>query len=217
MDKYKIDYWNNIKVGSIVQLDDEQTLEFLLTQKLPVSSNGADFEVVRIKELSLNEGSVKMKLVYLQLNDILWYLVISDICGEISLKIFYQPDDFNFGNREDVVKDGSLYVFAAPEDEQNYSVKDLLLTTHLEEGDIEYNSMNGVMYGTSNEDGIDEDFLTLVELHTETKCQDTDLLIIELCSIKNRLAKNIDIDNINSFIMYLKGNLVQINDVEVLN
>lgn len=94
MNKYNIDYWNKIKIGSIVQLDDQQTLEFLLEQGMPVSSNGADFEVVRIKDLSLNDDSVKMKLVYLQLEDIVWYLVVNNLEGEISLKIYYQPDSF---------------------------------------------------------------------------------------------------------------------------
>ena len=79
MDKHSQAYWNKIRVGSIIQLDDTQTLEFLIENGKAVSSNGADFEVVRMKDISLNDGSVKMKLVYIQLDDVVWYLIVWNI------------------------------------------------------------------------------------------------------------------------------------------
>jgi len=223
MDRYSIDYWNKIKVGSIIQLDDQQTLEFLLAEGLTVSSNGADFEVVRVKDISLNDDSVQMKIVYLEFKDILWYLVVLNTGGEISLKIYYQPDDFIFGNRKDMLENECFYLFEAPEDEDNVIPEDLIFSTKIEDEEIEYKSFYGVMYGTSVEEGK-EDFATVVELSTKEDCEDTDLLIIELCNvaIENQPEEYedsepiVDIDSSNSFIMYLKGCSVEMNDVEIL-
>lgn len=226
MDKKEtIEYWNKIKVGSIIQLDDTQTLEFLLNEGMPVSSNGADFEVVRLKELSLNDGSVKFKLVYIQLKDIVWYLAVWNIEGEIKLKIYYEPDWFNVGSREDMLENEFYHLFEAPDDEENVIVEDLSFSTTIDDEDVVYNSLLGVMFGSSIEDG-EEDFATVVDLFTEDETEDTDLLIIELCNatVHEQLDEDgytvddpiVDIDHSNSFITYLKGCSVELNDVEVL-
>lgn len=226
MDKYSQEYWNKIKVGSIIQLDDTQTLEFLIEQGKKVSSNGADFEVVRVKDISLNDGSIKMKVVYIQLDDIVWYLIVHNVEGEIKLKIYYQPDDFVFGNREDLLENECFYLFDAPEDEENVVAEDLVFTTHWEEDATIYKSLLGVTYGTSTEAGEKDDFVTVVQMATEIECDDTDLLIIELCNVevKEQLDNDgytegepiVDIDSSNSWVMFLRGCSVEMNDVEVL-
>ena len=225
MNKYEISYWNKIKVGSIIQLDDTQTLEFLLDRGLTVSSNGADFEVVRIKDLDLNNNSIKMKVVYIQFDDILWYLVISNINNEIILKIYYQADDIIFGNRQDLLDNQCFDLFEEPEDENSIIIEDLNFATQIDEDGIIYNSLLGQMNGLSKEDGENHDFVTVVELSTETECEDTDLLIIEASSlsVKEQIEDGyligeptVEIDALNSFIMFLRGCLVQFNDVEVL-
>jgi len=222
--KYTAEYWNKIKIGSIIQLDDTQTLEFLLEEGMPVSDNGADFEVARIKELSLNDGSVKMKLVWMQLKEIVWYLVVHEVDGEIKLKIYYEPDWFNVGNREDMHENDCQFLFEAPEDE-DAEPEELSFATAIEDEGIEYKSFLGVMFGTSLEDGT-EDFVSVVDLSTDTECDDTDLLIIELCNatVEEQLDDEgytiddtiVHIDHLNSFVMYLKGCSVEMNDVEVL-
>ncbi len=231
MDKNSQAYWNKVRVGSIVQLDDTQTLEFLIEQDKEVSSNGADFEVVRIKDISLNEGSVKMKIIFLQFDDILWYLIVEDVEGEIKLKIYYQPDDFVFGNREDMLENNYFYLFEAPEDEENVVAEDLVFTTHWEEEDVEeiavYDSLLGVTYGTSVEAGESDDFVTIVSMTTEVECEDTELLILEFCNVEveeqldddgyTEADPIVDIDSANSWVMFLRGCSVQMNDVEILN
>ena len=226
MDKYSQAYWNRIRVGSIIQLDDTQTLEFLLEQDKEISSNGADFEVVRIKDISLNDASIKMKLVYIQFDDILWYLIVWDLSGEIKLKIYYQPDYFECGNREDILEKECFYLFEAPDDEENVIAEDLVLTTNWEEEDAVFGSMHGVTYGTSVESGEEDDFATVVSMTTETECEDTDILILEFCKVEvvEQLDDEgyteddpiINIDSTNSWIMFLKGCSVEMNDVEVL-
>jgi hypothetical protein len=225
MDKYKENYWNKIKVGSIIQLDDTQTLEFLLENGMPVSSNGADFEVVRVKDLSLNDDSVKMKLVYIQLDDILWYLVVHNVENEITLKIYYQPDDIDFGNRQDLLDSDCYYLWEEPEDVDNIVLTDLVFSTEIDEDGIIYKSLIGAMHGTSVEVGEKDNFATVVELSTETECEDKDFLIIEVCNVEveEQLEDGylvggpiVNIDTSNSFVMFLRGCSVQMNDVEVL-
>ena len=225
MDKYKANYWNKIKVGSIIQLDDTQTLEFLLENGHPVSSNGADFEVVRVKDLSLNDGSVRMKLVYIQLDDILWYLVVHNVENEITIKIYYQPDDMDFGNRQDLLDADCHFLFEEPADADNIVPEDLVFATQIDEGGTIYKSSVGIMHGTSVEKDEEDDFATVIELSTETECEDKDFLIIEVCNVEVEEQvedgylvgdPTIDIDSSNSFVMFLRGCSVQINDVEVL-
>lgn len=226
MDKYQKAYWNKIHVGSIIQLDDMQTLEFLVEQGVNVTEHGADFQVVRIKDMSLNDGSIKMKIVWLQLDDILWYLTVWNVEGEIKLKIYYQPDDFICGNRLDLLKRECFYMFEAPEDEENVIAEDLVFTSTWDEDDIVYNSLHGVVYGTSVEDGK-EDFATVVSMTTEEECEDTDVLIIELCNVDVEEQVDNDgyadgepevhINSTDSWVMLLKGCSVEMNDVEVLN
>lgn len=226
MKKDSQEYWNKIKVGSIIQLDDTQTLEFLMEQDLPVSSNGADFEVVRIKDISLPDNDMSLKFVSIQLGEVLWYLAVWTVGGEIKLKIYYQPDDFEFGNRFDLLESECFYLFETPEDEENVVAEDLVFTTNWEEGDTIYTSPHGVMYGTSVESGESDDFATVVEMTTETECEDTDLLIIEFCNVEveEQLDEDgyteadpiVDVDSSNSWVMFLRGCSVQMNDVEVL-
>ena len=226
MDKYSQAYWNKIRVGSIIQLDDTQTLEFLINEGKEVSSNGADFEVVRIKDISLNDDSIKLKLVYIVLDDIIWHLAVWNVEGEIKLKIYYQPDYFEFGNRSDLLERECFYLFEAPEDEENVVPEDLVFTTHWEEENAVFTSMHGVTYGTSVEAGEDDDFATVVSMTTDAELEDTDILILEFCKaeVEEQLDDEgytiddpiINIDSTNSWVMFLKGCSVEMNDVEVL-
>ena len=226
MNKYDIQYWEKAKVGSIIQLDDTQTLEFLLDQGKEVSDNGADFEVVRIKNFSLNDNTVKIKMFFIQYEDIVWYLVVKVLDKEAIVKVYYEPDDFECGNREDMLQNECFFLFEAPEDEENVIAEDLVFSTEIEEGDDIFKSDMGVMFGSCTEDGK-EDFATVVELFTKSENENPDLMIVELnnVNVEEQLDEDgyteddpiVDIDSSDSYIMYLQGCSIELNDVEILN
>ena len=226
MDKYNVQYWDKAKVGSIIQLDDTQTLEYLMEQGKKVSEHGADFEVVRIKKLSLNDDSIKIKIIYIQLEDMVWYLIVKTLGDEAIVKVYYEPDDFECGNREDLLQNDCFYLFEEPEDAENYLAEDLVFAKEIALDGDDFKSEMGVMYGSSFEDG-DEDFATVVELSTKADNENPDSMIIELSNVdvQEQLDEDgyeeddpiVDIESSNSYIMFLRGCSVELNDVEILN
>ena len=226
MNKYDIDYWDKGKVGSIIQLDDTQTLEFLMEQGKQVTEHGADFEVVRIKNFSLNDNSVKIKMFYIQYEDVLWYLVVKILDNEAIVKIYFEPDDFECGNREDLLKAECFYLFEAPENEEDYLAEDLAFATTIDMGDEVFQSDMGAMYGSCFEDG-EEDFSTVVELSTESDNDNPDLMIVELSNVNIEEEPDdegystgevaLDINSSDTYVMFLQGCSIQLNDVEILN
>jgi hypothetical protein len=224
MEKTSKKYWDSIKVGSIVQLDDQQTLEFLIEKGFEGIEHGADFEVKRIKDISEQDNLAIWRIIYIEFKEILWYLVIKMIDGENQLRIYYQPDDFDCGNREDMINNYSEYLFKHIEDMDNCNLNDLEFADSIMDHEFEYTS-EGVFYGASVEDGK-EDFATVVEYATDTECENPYLLVLELCNVEtieqydeddDVCGSETDIDFNNGFIMLLQGCDVNINDIEVLN
>lgn len=224
--KYTSEYWENIAVGDIIQLTDEQTIEHLLDQGKNDVEHGADFEVKRIKDITEQQGLAKWKFVYIELDEILWFLVIKFLGEDVEIRIYYQPDDFECGTKADLVNSDFQWLFEEPKDTDNYNPADLDFTQEIEQDDGSVFTTEAIMFGESKEDG-DTDFATIIEYSTEAECDNPNILILELCSTSKETdveetelgtitETDVEIDSDNGFVMLLYGCPAKISEVELL-
>ena len=214
IDKNTFTYWDNIKVGDIIQLTDKQTIEYLIKEGIKNIENGADFKVVRIKDIAEQKNLIKWKILYIELNNFQWYLIIKEIGGDVQVKIYYQPDDFKNGNRQDIVDSNFRYFFKEPSDVNNFKVEDLEFTDIIKEDNGTEFKADAIFYGTAIEDG-EETFATVIEYRTDRDVENPELLILEFNNI-NKDEEKVDVDFTNSFITYLQGCLANVEEISVL-
>jgi hypothetical protein len=218
VDKINSDYWMNVKVGDIIQLTDEQTIEYLLEEGVEGITNGADFVVQRIKVITEQDNIAKWILYFVELQEIVWYIVAKIIDDDVDVKVYYQPDDFKTGNRQDMIDNDCWWLYDTPDiiAFEDLDVVDLVFNKNIEQEENITFSAEYIFYGKSREDEED-DFATVIEYEADTECDNPDILVLELCEIQeDEENENINIDFRNSFIMLLQGCNIGINEISVL-
>ncbi|MHA1469525.1 MAG: hypothetical protein ACTSSP_03055 [Candidatus Asgardarchaeia archaeon] len=237
-DKEKVAQWQQLKIDDIVQLSDEQTLSFLMDEGHKDIANGADFTIKRRRVITCQDAPIKWIILDIEFGDILWYLIVKIIKHEFELKIMYIPDDFEEGNRADMLDSGSDWVFEKA-DFENCELPSLVFSQKIfqnddgQDEDIVYVT-EGPRYGLCMEDG-EKSFATVVEYETKSDCENPESLTLEFnnvqewrdeeesleldaygdVEIETEITEGIDVDEENSFITFLQGCKVNINDVKL--
>ena len=101
--KDSLSYWYAAEIGDIIQLKDEQTISYLMEQGCEHISHGADFTIVRRRSISSQDSSSKWLILDIELNSFLWQLVIKSNNEDFDLYVYYTPDGFVDGDRNDIL------------------------------------------------------------------------------------------------------------------
>ncbi len=231
--KESLSHWESAKEGDLIQLKDEQTLSYLMEQGVEHISHGADFIIKRRRRITANEGTAAWLLLDIELQEFLWCLVVKSNGPDFDLFVYYTPDGFIDGDRNDII-DNSDWLMEVWED--GTELKDLPFAKEVKQGEDVIFKTSGPQYGTCVEDN-DKSFATVVEYSTDADGEENPLLMaieynqLEPWSEREESAaeddygdievevsveSGVNINEDSSYIMLLQGCSVPVGDVDVL-
>jgi hypothetical protein len=234
IDKEKLSHWESAKIGDIIQLKDEQTISFLMDEGHENLTHGADFTVQRIRKIPAQEGNASWLVLSIEFADFSWCLIVKSDGSDFDLYVYYVPEGFVDGDRNDII-DNSDWLMEEW-DEDKVELKDLPFASEIQQDEDIIFKTNGAEYGTCNEDG-DKSFVTVVEYSTDDDEVDNPLMIaIEFnqykdyenseenevededgdLDVETTVDSGVVVDEDSSYIMLLQGCSVTLNDVDIL-
>jgi len=216
LNEQQANFWQKVTVGQIIELKDQQTIEYLMNQGLGIQEHGADFEVTRERRIKSQDGLIEWLLFDIKCEEIQWYLIVKVVGDDFDVKI-YEPFDSTCeeGDRNDLLDQEFDYIFEAS-DSEDFNLYDLGYVKYFEiygpkEEEITY-EQDGLFFGTCVE-GNTEDFATVVEYTSDVECENPDIFILEA----NAVDEDEKINNQASIITFLQGCEVNLNEIEVMD
>jgi len=234
IDKEKLSHWESAEIGDIIQLKDEQTISFLMDEGHENLTHGADFTVQRIRKIPAQVGNASWLVLSIEFADFSWSLIVKSDGSDFDLYVYYVPDGFVDGDRNDII-DNSDWLMEEW-DEDKVGLKDLPFASEIQQEEDIIFKTNGPEYGTCNEDG-DKSFVTVVEYSTDEDDVDNPLMMaIEFNQYKDyensednevededgdfdvetTVDSGVEVDEDSSYIMLLQGCSVTSSDVDIL-
>ena len=232
IDKEKLSHWDSVKLKDIIQLKDEQTISYLMEQGHENLTHGADFTIKRKRKISSQDGNAEWLVIDIEFADFLWYLVAKSNGSDFDLYVYYAPDGFVDGDRDDILNNSEWLM---EEWLDGTDLKDLPFASEIRQDEDIIFKTNGPAYGTCIEDG-EKSFATVVEYSTIAEEENPFMLALEFNQIEEwedreeslaededgdveievSVASGVNINEDSSYIMLLQGCSVTLNDVDVL-
>lgn len=185
------EFWTKLKIEDIIGIQDKQEIESQLEDGKTLGET--NFEVKNIRTFSA-EGKNGILATYLliELEDVadneILHLIVKMVDNTIALRLAFMVQEFEPGDRCDIVGRGDQYIFEEPEDVNNFKFSDLeyaySITQDIDGDSIEFNQLpqgelNGSCIYNPKESGMGDIFMTLVEYSTDVDCDNPYLMIVE--------------------------------------
>lgn len=210
---------DDIKVGDIVTLKDEQTILDLMKSGVDDAANGVDAAITRIRKFKNDELNVHWVLCDLEYsNQSNELFLVAKIAGDsMDIRVFFIPDDFTPGSRNDLLNDDAYWLFQEPKDLENFIPSELkfseVINQIIDDEEINYKSKNGEIYGEVVEHpGGDEEFATIMEWVADIECENPEIICFEIGGLDE------DGDPIpdGGFVLFFQGASIGVNDLEIM-
>lgn len=186
-DKRDPAYWRAIKPDSTLTLTDEQALR--------ESVSGEDYLVKQVTKIREKGGICEWLLFELegQGDTPDSWLMAKLVDQEVDIRVYFESNDFESGNRNDMIEQETLFMFQKPDDD--YSCEELRYAKHIgwdfpgdEDDDddihVDYNVKVGELQGDVSydprESGQHELLATVVEFDTSDETTCPELLVLEI-------------------------------------
>ncbi len=214
-------YWEQIKIGDVVTLTDEQTLELLMKEERMAYTSGLRLTVKGIRDIHEQYGAMKWLLcefepVRFRGGDQVWYLLIKKVDDLFDLRILFIPSQFTPGTRQQLLDEGLQWLFQPPANEHNFHVNDLLFTEEIEQtldqgGTIVYKlKPQGALQATMTEkpsSGPSSLSVSILEYRTDAAVENPELLLLEI--------EGPGAASEGGFVLMFQGTNVGINDLDL--
>lgn len=216
-DKRDPAYWRAIKPDTTITLTDEQALR--------ESVSGQNYLVKQVIKIREKSGICEWLLFELEGQEEApdSWLMAKLVDKEVDIRVYFESDDFESGNRDDIIEQDDLWLFQPPEDpEFCLEHNELAYTKHIgwdfpgdEEGDddihVDYNVKIGELQGDISYDppqsGQRELLATVVEFDTSDETTCPELLVLEIGHPENEEG---------GLIRLFFGNSIKPTEVDVL-
>lgn len=182
-------FWKQLKIGDIIGLQDKQAIEDQMKEGKELGET--DYEVRCIKTFKVDGELGRLAeylLIELVQGEETIFLSVKIVDDHIYLRVFFEVEEFEQGNRVDMLENDCEWIFEEPEDTEDFNFTDLeyakSIVQKVDEEEVEFTLLpQGELSGecTSNpkESGIGDVFMTLAEYSTDVDCGNPYLLIIE--------------------------------------
>ncbi len=215
-DKRDPAYWRAIKPDSTLTLTDEQALR--------EDISGQNYLVKQIIKIREKSGICEWILFELEGQDDApdSWLMAKLVDKEVDIRVYFEPDDFESGNRKDMIEQENMFLFQKPEDVDDFTCGELEYAKHIgwdfpgdEEGDddihVDYNVKAGELQGDISYDpyqsGQNELLATVVEFDTSDETTCPEMLVLEIGHPE---------DEEGGFIRLFFGNSIKPTEADVL-
>lgn len=192
-DKTDVNGWREIARSdhssghTAVTLTDEQTLKDLMDDDVEGAFSGLELKVVNSEVNTTIDGSVEWLLFELEGYKISLWLLIKIIKGgtEPDFRIYFEPEDFLPGNREELLERECQWLFNEPKDPDDFSPSSLDHASKIQNEDPDsgkkniFRAKSGTSYGESGERGRDDVFLQVTEYLADNNCDNPECITLE--------------------------------------
>ncbi len=196
MDKSTPSFWRDVKPGSTITLSDAQALEDSMERGEGVEPR--DYTIESVWKIRESAGLAEWILFQLDDEEQELYLVVKIVDQDLDLFVFYEPEEFEPGNRADIVERGDTWLFEEPEDVENFTLEELNFVSELsftfefeeEEGSAEMSAVHykmkeqGVLYGECTREpamsGLERVMACVVEYNSLEDQHNPGVFVLEL-------------------------------------
>jgi len=191
-DSYTPEYWQALKTGTIVTLNDELAMQE--SQEKLGKVGGLSYTIIETRRLRESRDMASWTMHQLKGNyapfdtQRLW-LVVKVVDREMSLGVFEQVKELSPGTRKQLVNRGDIWLFQKPKDENNFLCNDLLytmdITRNINGSDVVYSQkpqgeLHGMLSVDPPQSGVGQTMATIVEYATDVETDNTELLVLEI-------------------------------------
>lgn len=179
-------FWKKLKINDVIGLQDKQAIEDQMEEGKDLGET--DYEVKSIKTFNDEGNLAEYLLIDLERENENILLAVKIVDDTVSQRIYFKVEDFEEGNRLDIINRKDEWVFEEPADPSDFEISDLQYASTIEqqidEEEVEFYMLpQGELYGECTsipkESGIGNIFLTLVEYTTDVDCINPFMLITE--------------------------------------
>lgn len=224
LDKQNPLFWKQIKTGSTVTLTDEQSIKDSMDRGEGV--RGRDYLVDTILKINADNRIAEWIVMHLDDDEQDIFLVVKIVDQVFDIYVYFQPDEVETGDRRDIIDRGDNWIFAEPDDVENFKFNELefsfeiFLNDEKEDADGNFEDFEilykmkkqGVLYGTCfnepSQSGLSRMFATIVEYHSDNETDNPELLITEIGGAESEHG---------GLITILLGCSVNLAEVDVLS
>ncbi|MHA2279569.1 MAG: hypothetical protein ACXAC5_01570 [Promethearchaeota archaeon] len=215
-DKTDPAFWRAIKPETTLTLTDEQALRECLD-----GQNYLVKEVIKIREMDDACEWLFFRVEGLDGAPDSWLMV--KIAGEeLDVRVYFEDESFESGNRNDMIENETLWLFCPPDDPEDFTCEELQYAKHIgwdfpgdEDGDpdihVDYNVKLGELQGRVAYDPYQseqsEHVATVVEFDTSDETTCPEMLLLEIGHAEN---------DEGGLIRMMFGNNIRPTEVEVL-
>ena len=226
LDKNDPKTWRDtVKVGDILTLTDEQTLADLMDEKAANALRGLDLTIVEKERIKQQDGD--FEFIWFELEgyksegrDVpLWLAVkIAKGARDLDLRIYFQPDDFEAGGREDVIDAGNHWLFEPPEDEDDFILGELEHASTInnddeEAGKVVFEAKTPTVFGecwrASETEPI---FISITEYLANKACKNPECITIEY----GGLDEDGNQSDEGGFVVFRQGETTDANSIDIM-
>ncbi len=209
LDKYQAEFWRTVKVGQTVVLSDEQAIEDAL--KAGKGKTEMDYLVKSIRVIEDRKTGIEWRFLRLDTPDNTWVL-IKIVDREFDLRVYFEPGDFQQGDRQDLLDNECYWMFDEPADPDNYCLNDLQFAQSFEiDGSVYARKPFGMLAGVIREippvkelDGV---MACVCEYRSDGETKNPEAIFIEMGGERSERG---------GFVYVLLGNPISQEDIEVI-
>ncbi len=220
-DKYSVEFWKDIKAGTIV-LEDEQSIEE--SMKAGLGAHGKHYQINDILTVEEEDKRAIWRFFELQDTDETLWLLAKIVGDNVDLRIYFEDEEaFMADTREGVIEQECYWLFQEPEDPDDFVPGELEFTRAIfwdfedGEGEVKFTQKpQGVLCGTCTieppQPGIRQLFTTIAEYSTDADIENNEILILETGGIDG----NGEILDEGGFVRLLFGCEVLGSEIDVI-
>lgn len=179
--------WQSLEVGDIITLKDEQTKD-LIEDKADRATEGKDLVIEEIEEINVQGADIKFlvfKFTDMSNHDKAPLTIITKIVGKkMDIRVYFQPDDFEPGDRQEQLDNDRGWLFNEPEDMGDFSPADLEMIDSLGtpgEGSeiIPFSKKGETFHAETRLDDNRMSFIQVTEWLAAEECKNPECIAIE--------------------------------------
>ncbi len=186
--------------GDILYLNDYQTLSEGVESSNSIRSK-VPFTVSRIR--TFIDENMECTWTFIEVEEDNLVLLKKEIEELSEWRVYFPPDDFTTGNREDVFNADCDYIFSPDDVEEELPIEDMRFANSIEHPDGLFINHCGGMFCGDYEDG----YFFIAEWQAEFLCDNPELLVLEIQA---------DLNDDDSYIIFLEGCVLKESEIELI-
>ena len=176
-----------------------------------VLSNKIEYLVNESRTIEDSETGIVWQLFRMEGNDEIFWLLVKIVGEEIDIRAYFEPNDFETGDREAMVNQGQQWIFTEPKDTENFSFNDLEYAETIDMEVLYSRKPTGTLCGKLTchppNSALDDSTVLVTEYESDEDCDNPEAIILEYDG---------EDSDTGGFISLMVGCPLLCEDVEVL-